>query len=236
MSEYRISQPGFEGDLRLPRGSEAVNPLRKGLERVEQESATLQRIASGLDEFVRQQEERLAELEQELNDTALLYVASEQFHAALDPKLIVKYVRELLEQLLGAEVFVLYLRSGDGKSYVPITSRGISEQELAAGPPAGGPLDAVVSSGRSIIVEGRPLPSGTLRAPIAAVPIMFEERCIGGLLLAKLFAHKESWGHNDQQLLQLLSTRTGPALVAAHLIRRQSDLLGTLAGLGESLK
>jgi len=224
------------GEPGVPRGTAALSPFRKGLEQIEQQSATLQRIAKGLDEFVRDQEGRLAELEQELNDTAMLYVASEQFHAALDPKQILKYVRELLEQLMGAEVFALYLRSGSGNSFVAVASRGVSDSELAQGPPRDGPFDSVIASGRPIIVQGRPLPSGTLSNPIAAVPIMVEERPIGALLLAKLFAHKEGWGQNDQQLLQLLSLRTGPALLAAHLIRRQSDLQGTLAGLGESLK
>lgn len=220
----------------MPRGREALHTLRKGLERVERERVTLQRIATGLDDFVRQQEGRLLELEQEINDTALLYVASEQFHAALDPKHVVRYVRELLEQLLGAEVFVVYLRSGAGNTLTPVASRGVADGELRSEPPRDGPLDAVMSTGRSIVVQGRPLPSGTLATPVAAVPLLLEERPIGAVVIAKLFAHKEGWGSADSQLLHLLSTRTAPALLAAHLIRRQSDLLGTLAGLGESLK
>ena len=230
-----MSQPGEDAELRLPRGTEAVVTLRKQLERVERESVTLQRIASGLDEFVQQQEGRLTDLEQELNDTALLYVASEQFHAALDPKYVLRYIRELLEQLLGAEVFVVYLRTGEG-SFMPIASRGVPPKELAEGPAPAGPLDAVMASGQPIIVQGRPLPSGTLGAPVAAVPLLIEDRPIGAVIIAKLFAHKEGWAQADQQLLALLSTRTGPLLLGAHLIRMQTDLLGTLAGLGESLK
>jgi hypothetical protein len=149
---------------------------------------------------------------------------------------VLGYIRELLEQLLGAEVFVVYLRSGEGSAFVPIASRGVPEAELANMKPPEGPLDAVVANARPIVVQGRPLPSGTLSAPIAAVPLLLEGRTIGAVLIAKLFAHKESWAHVDQQLLSLLSTRTGPALLAAHLIRKQGDLMGTLAALGEGLK
>jgi hypothetical protein len=235
MNQFRSSQASEDGEARLPRGSEAVQTLRKQLERVERESVTLQRIASGLDDFVHQQEGRLAELEQELNDTALLYVASEQFHAALDPKHVAGYVRELLEQLLGAEVFVVYLRLGVG-DFKPIVWRGITETELLGQPLPLGPLESAVASGRSNVVQGRPLPTGTLSTPIASVPLMLEERAVGALLIAKLFAHKEGWAPVDSQLLHLLSTRAAPALIAAHLIRTQSDLLGTLAGVGESLR
>jgi hypothetical protein len=236
MSQYRISQPSEDAEVRLPRGSEAVQTLRKQLESVERESVTLQRIASGLDDFVNQQEGRLAELEQELNDTALLYVAGEQFHTALDPQQVLRHIRELLEQLLGAEVFAVYLRSGPGNSSVAvIASRGLSESQLADRSAVSGPLDAVLSSGKPIIVQ-QPLPSGSMSAPVATIPLLLEERTIGAVVIAKLFAHKERWAQVDAQLLSLLSTRTGPALLAAHLIRTQSDLLGTLAGLGESLK
>lgn len=235
MSQFRMSQPGEDAEPRLPRGSEAVQTLRKQLQSVERESVTLQRIASGLDDFVHQQEGRLTELEGELNDTALLYVAGEQFHAVLDAKYVLGYIRELLEQLLGAEVFVVYLRTGEA-SFQPIVSRGIPDEKLREGAVPFAPLEALIASGRPIIVEGRPLPSGTLETPVAAIPLLVQDRVVGAVLIAKLFAHKEGWAQADAQLMQLLSTRTGPTLLGAYLIRNQSDLLGTLAGLGASLR
>jgi K+-sensing histidine kinase KdpD len=219
----------------LARGGEAVQHLRQALERVQRESVSLVRIGASLEEFVRQQEGRYAELEQELNDTALLYVASYQLQARAEPKEVVRHLRELLEQLVGVESFVLYLGAPGGTAQA-VAHRGFSDSELTPLRTTDGALEAVFSRKTPLIVEGEPLPKGTLQAPLAVVPLMLGDRVIGAIVIVSLFPHKTSWAQVDQQLLHLLSSHAASALVAAHLVQRQSDLLGTLAALGESLK
>ncbi|HEY6877899.1 MAG TPA: hypothetical protein VI299_07755, partial [Polyangiales bacterium] len=79
----------------LVRGGEAVQHMRQSLERVERERQGLMRVASSLDDFVRSQDARCADLELELNDTALLYVASYQLQARDDPREVLRHLREL---------------------------------------------------------------------------------------------------------------------------------------------
>ena len=219
----------------LARGGEAVQHLRQALERVQRESVSLVRIGASLEEFVRQQEGRYAELEQELNDTALLYVASYQLQARAEPKEVLRHVRELLEQLVGVESFALYL-GAPGSTVQPIAHKGLTDAELAPLRTTEGALETVFSRKTPLMVEGSPLPRGTLQAPLAVVPLMLGDRVIGAIVIVNLFPHKTSWAQVDQQLLHLLSSHAASALVAAHLVQRQSDLLGTLAALGESLK
>lgn len=219
----------------LARGGEAVQHLRQALERVGRESASLVRVAASLEEFVRSQEGRYAELEQELNDTALLYVASYQLQARVEPKEVLRHIRELLEQLVGVESFALYLGAADGVAR-PVASKGIPDAELVTLRVADEPLQSAFAKKTPIVVELNPLPRGTLQKPLAVVPLALGERVIGAIVVVSLFAHKTGWAQVDHQLLHLLASHAASSLVAAHLVQRQSDLLATLAGLGESLR
>ena len=244
MNDKRSTDParGFPHDAieggpfrSLARGGEAVQHLRQALERVERESVSLVRVAASLEEFVRQQEGRYSELEQELNDTALLYVASYQLHARVEPKQVLQHVRELLEQLVGVEAFVLYLGVPGGVAN-PVASRGLNDAELLPLRTAEEPLRTAFASGQPVVVEQSPLPRGSISAPLAVIPLLLGERVIGAILVVKLFGHKATWVQVDQQLFHLLASHAASALVAAYLYQRQGDLLGALAGLGESLK
>jgi GAF domain-containing protein len=224
-----------EGSTFRPRGGDAIRQLRQSLEVIQRESASLTRAASSLDEFVRLHEARFCELEQELNDTALLYVASYQLHARGDAKEVIKHIRELLEQLVGVEQFALYLLAPSGQA-VPVTSRAMSTDELVAIRANESPLHEALTSKTPLMLQEGPLPQGTLSAPLATIPLMLRERAVGAIVILKLFDHKSRWAHVDQQLFQLLSTHAAAALVAAYMYQRQSDLVSALAGLGESLK
>jgi K+-sensing histidine kinase KdpD len=220
----------------LARGGEAVQHLRQALERVGRESASLVRVAASLEEFVRSQEGRYAELEQELNDTALLYVASYQLQARVEPKEVMRHIRELLEQLVGVESFVLYLGATDGVAR-PVASKGLPEATtLAALRVSDEPLASAFGKRAPVVVEADPLPRGTLAEPLAVVPLNLGDRVVGAIVVVSLFAHKTRWAQVDHQLLHLLASHAASALVAAHLVQGQGDLLATLAGLGESLR
>lgn len=235
MSEQRSSESrsgAFEASGVGGLGRESLTDLRQAIER---ESASLMRTAELLAAFVRQHDERYAELERELNDTALLYVASYQLHARDEPGEVLGHVRELLEQLVGAECFALYLGESSGMAR-PVMSRGLSGEELVMLRMADEPLLSAFTSRSPVLVEQSPLPKASLRAPLAVIPLMHGDRALGAIFVVKLFGHKVSWAQVDPQLFQLLSAHAGSALVAAHLYQTHPDLLGALAGLGESLK
>lgn len=231
----RASQAQQSEQLRSPTTSSAVSQLRQALSNLERDSQSLRRIASDLDSYVQEQEGRFSDLEQALNDTSLLYVASYQLHARDDPKQVIEHIRELLEQLVGAEAFAVYL-SGPGGVASAVASRGLAAAELRPLRTTEGSLHAALINRGPLMIEQSPLPRGTLEAPIATVPLYLGERAVGAILVLKLFEHKASWAQVDQQLFQLLASHGAAALLAAYMYESNSDLLGTLAGLGESLK
>jgi K+-sensing histidine kinase KdpD len=221
----------------LARGGEAVQQMRQSLERVERERQGLMRVASSLEEFVHSQDARFQELEQELNDTALLYVASYQLQARHEPRDVLRHLRELLEQLIGVESFVLFLGSAEG-TVQPVASRAVPDTELVARRTSDEALAAAYAKRAPIITQEAPLPVGTLARPLAVVPLLLGEHVVGAIVVLKLFGHKTSWAQVDAQLLNLLATHAASALLAAQLVRQaqQSDLFGTFAKLGEGLK
>ena len=90
-------------------------------------SATCSIARSQLEQATRRHEGRYAAIEQELNDLANLYVASFQLHSTLKPPHVLQHIRELLAQLVGAECFVIYVLSDDGKLAMPVGSEGVLE-------------------------------------------------------------------------------------------------------------
>lgn len=233
MTETRT--PGATDGRPVLRGAEAVQHMRQALERVEHERQGLMRVAGSLEEFVRSQDARYAALEQELNDTALLYVASYQLQARDQPREVLHHLRELLEQLIGVESFVLYLGRPLAKV---IASRGLAEAKLVPQRTDQGPLAPAYQQRAPIVVEGEPLPVGSIEAPLALVPLLLADKVVGAIAIVKLFAHKQAWASVDVQLLRLLMTHAASALLAAHLVQQaqqQSDVLGALENLGEGL-
>ncbi|MET0342713.1 MAG: GAF domain-containing protein [Polyangiales bacterium] len=242
MNDKRQSRPSVSAaeaspSLRpLAAGIDTVQQLRVTIERFQQESATLLRGASSLEDFLQQQEKRYADLEQELNDTALLYVASYQLNSRREPKEVLRQVRELLEQLAGVEQFALYIAGADGELLLPVAARNLAPSELAPLSPRDRALDAARAGRCAVLSEAEPLGQGSLTQPIAAIPLLLGDRLVGAVLVLKLFEHKTRWAHVDHQLFSLLATHGAPALVAAYLYQRHSSQPAALAGLGESLK
>jgi len=64
------------------------------------------------------------EVEGELANFANLYVATAQLHAARSVRSVLRALKELLAQLLGAAAFAVYFVSDDGEDLVAIASEG----------------------------------------------------------------------------------------------------------------
>ena len=88
---------------------DAIRELLRTVEALEQEKKELMQRSRELEQAKDKHQGRYTEIEQELNDLANLYVASFQLHVALAPRRVLRNVKELLAQLVGAEAFVLYI-------------------------------------------------------------------------------------------------------------------------------
>src|SRR5512139_2374817 len=109
---------------------DAIRDLLRTVERLERERKELMARSAELEESRRQYEGRAQEIEQEVNDLANLYIASYQLHASLSVRRVVRHLRDMIGQLVGAYGFVIYLVDPDGKMAHPIASAQLPESDI----------------------------------------------------------------------------------------------------------
>lgn len=220
--------------------SSTVNELVATLERARELSAQLaeERLETGpsdehLDAIERDREDlssRLVEAEHQLGRLMNLYVATFQLHATLDPLEVQATIAEIAVDLLGAERFVLLLRSEGEDACEVALSKGLESDTT-------GLYRRGRYGGGDPLVDGA-LADGVLRLGpadtsevIAAVPLRVQEAIVGVLVVLKLFDHKAILRAEDRDLLDLLAAHAASALFAARVYANTDRKLRTLESL-----
>jgi hypothetical protein len=183
---------------------------------------------------------RHAQIEEEVANLASLHVASWHLHSTLKLPLVVRHLRELLAQLVGARSFVIYLADfGDGptaKDLVPVASDGMEGNkptririaaldEARAG--AEGIIERVFLTGVPHVVEGLFVEADPT-LPAACLPIRVDERTIGVIVLHTILAQKERFVPVDFEFFKMLGVHAGSALVGAQLFTAADGKLPSL--------
>lgn len=188
---------------------DAIRDLLRKIEQLEVERRSLLEKESVL----REVEERSVAVEQELHDLANLYIASSHLHSALSVRGVSKHLGELLQQLLGADRWAVYVLEADGERARALVSVGDAPPEVRVGQGALG--EAMLT--RIERVAELPQPAGTFEAPIVALPLLVRDVCVGIIGIASVFEQKERWAAVDRELLQMLGEQAGLALLTATL-------------------
>lgn len=208
--------------------ADAIKDLIKRIDGLEAERNDLVSQSTSLAEITRRSEERTNEVEQELHDLANLYIASSHLHATLSVRGVVRHMRELLQQLLGAERYAIFvLREPDRASV--LVAEGIDVGTVVV--VGEGPIGTAIATGRSRVVDGPPQPPGTLESPLAVIPLRVRERVLGAIVVVSVFEQKERWAAVDHELLDLMGAQAGIALVSARLFAGVADARALLPGI-----
>lgn len=214
---------------------DAIRELLRTVDALEQEKAELMDRSHELEQATRKHQGRYAEIENELNDLANLYVASFQLHITLAPRRVLRNVKELLAQLVGAEGFVIYLVDPDGRHAHAIGSEGVVEHEVGPIQLGAGKIGEAIATGIASMHTSEPLGRGSLEDPLAVIPLQADGRCVGAIAIVSLLAQKASWANVDQELFHLLGAHAATALIAASLYSRTPGPAVALVGLREQL-
>jgi hypothetical protein len=196
--------------------NDAIRELLAMVENLERERKSLLSRSDELAREFQQHEARHSEVENELNNLASLYVASFQLSGTLSVGRVVRYICELLEQLVGAQTFVLYIVSPDGKRAIPVGSRGIGNgTKLEPVSAEDGVVGDVSLTGVPRIYD--PQQPRNPGDPLAVLPLIFDSEVVGIIVISKLLPHKRSWVPVDEELFKLLGAHGATALIAANL-------------------
>jgi hypothetical protein len=202
--------------------NDAIRELLQKIEGLERERKSLLNQSAELERQFAQHTERHTEVEQELNNLASLYVASFQLSGTLSVGRVVRHVCELLEQLVGAQTFVLYIVSPDGTRALPIGARGhgpVQPQLLPSISVEDGLIGDVCLTGVARVIE--PEAQRNPNEPIAVLPLIFDSEVVGIITIQRLLPHKRSWARVDEELFKLLSAHGATALIAANLYAKE---------------
>jgi hypothetical protein len=196
--------------------TDLVRELRATIDRLEREQEQLLQRSTELTLY----EQRQADTERELNDLASLYVASCQLSSTLSISRVVKHMGELMEQLVGAQSFVLYLITHDGKRGIPVSAQGRLPAPLGPIVLEDGPLaDASLTGVARVHEPAAPRAPGE---PIAVLPLQFGSQVVALFAVYELLPHKCAWAKVDRELFKLLSVHGATALIAANLYAKEA--------------
>lgn len=200
--------------------NDAIRELLVTIDGLEQERKSLLQRSGEIQQQFAQREQHHSEIEKELNDLASLYVASFQLNSTLSIGRVIKHMSELLEQLVGAQSFAIYLLSTDGARGIPVGARG--QLPAALGPVSleDGPLGDVCLTGVARVIE--PEEHHNPEDPIAVLPLVFASEVVGVIAVYELLTHKRAWARVDHELFKLLSVHGATALIAANLYAKEA--------------
>jgi nitrate/nitrite-specific signal transduction histidine kinase len=171
--------------------------------------------------------ERYLEIEEENNNLANLYVASYQLHSTLDAGEVLKVILEIVINLVGAEIFCVYVYDDKSNYLEPVVSEGRPLSEFPRVEGGCGFVGEAVESGS---VEAKELADATGESPVVCIPLRVDDRPIGAIVLYSVLQQKEGFSPLDHELFTLLAGHAATAIFASRLYSQSERKLSTIQG------
>jgi len=178
---------------------------------------------------------RFHEMEEELSKLANVYVASYQLHSTLSTERVLKHLKELLQQLVGAERYAVYMADDARKHLLLVASEHVDEKKharLSLSDDDPSSAERVFLTGQAQITEG-PLAKSNERHPAAVLPMHFDDRVVGVIVIYTVFAQKPSFGPVDFELFKMLGAHAASALAGALLYAHADAKLPNVTALAK---
>lgn len=210
-------------NARLRAQLEADDALAKLLGKVERLEVERQELLKRTERAERAQisfDERFGEVEHEFASLANLFVASNQLHASLTPRGVVRRIKEILAQLVGAEAYAMYIASSDGRELVPVASEGVPGDRLVPLSFEGSRVGRVVHSRQAFVDEEREPNRIDFDDPPVIIPLGIDETSVGAIVIYGTLQQKPHFSHTDFELFKLLGQHAAAALVGAALFEQ----------------
>jgi len=180
----------------------------------------LEEIKAQFDALNRENEDfrrRYQEVEHQNENLLNLYVSGYQLHSTLGEEAVTSIIREILLNLVGAEVFSIWLvEPQTGRmEIVSVTD----ECGMLEGRPLGLPAErwAGLRDGESWYAPPGAVAPGL---PVSCIPLKLDERPVGVLAIYKLLEQKEGFTALDQDILGLLASQAAATLIGARTFSR----------------
>jgi nitrate/nitrite-specific signal transduction histidine kinase len=172
--------------------------------------------------------ERYLEIEEENNNLANLYVASYQLHSTLDLDEVLKIIIEIVINLIGAEVFSIYLLDDATEVLRSVACEGGNLEEFPDFSLGQGVMGkAVATTETTCWNEPR---SDDYAQPIVCIPLAVQRCPIGAISIYSLLQQKDGFSALDHELFSVLGGHAATAVFAAKLYSQSERKLNTIQG------
>ena len=202
--------------------------LTSRIQNLEGDRADLLERLTSIEQENRQFAERYLEIEEENNNLASLYVASYQLHSTLDLGEVFQIIVEIVINLIGAEIFAIYVVDEKTNRIRAVASEGAAVDTFPEYGMGQGMVGSVVSSGETACTEATT--SNDPHQPIVCIPLRVQERPIGAIAIQKLLQQKQEFTALDYELFTLLAGHAATAIFAARLYGHSERKLNTIQG------
>ncbi len=213
---YRLA--GYEAKSAEPESTATVDlvektvaELKDRINELEAEKAGLLRSYTEAESSNVDFKSRYAEIEEEHNNLANLYIASFQLHSTLVFPEIVRVVAEIVINFVGVQRFAIYLHDAAGARLEAVFAEG---QEVSAAAPivlGDGAVGAAVQARDTFLDED------ASSDPRAVIPLVAGEHLVGAIVINELLVQKEAFSRVDHELFHLLSAHAATALLSGLL-------------------
>jgi hypothetical protein len=231
---YKIASLEASGSGQAP--DDRVQVLQHKVQTLEEKLAQIEARYRKVEEENKEFADRYIEIEEQNNNLANLYVASYQLHSTLDFKEVIRIVQEIVINLIGAEVFHIFMVSEKTGQLEVEASEGQTptREAISLGE---GPIGEAARNGENyfaeIVARSEPSP---YEDPIAVIPLKIKDSTIGVISINKLLVQKTQFTTMDFELFTLLAGHAATAIFSAKLYSSSARKLSTLQGFLDMLK
>lgn len=196
---------------------EAIRELLRKIEELEHEKQDLLSRSARAEAVKDNFSQMYAEMEGELANFANLYVATSQLHTARSVRSVLRALKELLAQLLGAAAFAVYFVDNEGDHLVAIASEGVDAADVARVGVSHGPIGRAFTTGDTSYGADRDITKVDVDDPVAVIPLTIDGRIHGVIAIFGTLPQKTEFVTIDRELFKLLGAQAAPALINARL-------------------
>lgn len=202
----------------------SMQKTRKENQRLRNKNLLLKKALKAFEEKSRTLTAKYAQLEQENNNLANLYVASFQLHSTIDFKEVMGILLEIVTNLIGAEKFTIMIVDGQSNKLVPKASEGVILDQVPVVKIGEGIIGSVAETGESYFTTTLSN-SGpeNFNEPVVCIPLKIDGRTIGIIAVYSLFTHKENFTNIDYELFNLLAGHAANAIYLSLLYAQSKN-------------
>ena len=175
--------------------------------------------------------QRYIDVEEQNNNLANLYVASYQLHSTLDYEEVLQIILEIIINLIGGEVFAIYLLDEKANILTPEASEGVAIADIPQVSLGDGVIGKAVHTNESYFNDD---PADQLKDlyedPLVCIPLTIKDDVIGAIVLFRLLQQKVTFAPVDFELFTLLAGHAATAIFSSRLFTESKRKLSTYQG------